>query len=150
MLFSRRAVHCAMWLALTMICLAVLYIAQDAIFLGVVQVVVYTGVIMMLFLFVLMIVGVDASDSLVEDDPRTALRQPAWWVRPRHLARRGRRPRHVRAGRADRANADGNVQGIARLIFTRYVFAFELTSIPLITAAVARWCSLSASGSTPR
>ncbi|HET9900873.1 MAG TPA: NADH-quinone oxidoreductase subunit J, partial [Actinomycetes bacterium] len=66
MLLSRKAVHCAIWLALTMICLAILYIAQEAVFLGIVQVVVYTGAIMMLFLFVLMIVGVDASDSLVE------------------------------------------------------------------------------------
>ena len=49
-----------------MICLAVLYLAQDAPFLGVVQVVVYTGAVMMLFLFVLMLVGVDSGDSLVE------------------------------------------------------------------------------------
>ena len=49
-----------------MVCLAVLYIAQEAPFLGVVQVVVYTGAVMMLFLFVLMLVGVDSSDSLVE------------------------------------------------------------------------------------
>ena len=49
-----------------MLCLAVLYLAQDAPFLGVVQVVVYTGAVMMLFLFVLMLVGVDSGDSLVE------------------------------------------------------------------------------------
>ena len=49
-----------------MIALAVLYIAQDALFLGVVQVVVYTGAVMMLFLFVLMLIGVDLSESLVE------------------------------------------------------------------------------------
>ena len=66
MLLSRKAVHSALLLALVMLCLAVLYIAQDAPFLGVVQVVVYTGAVMMLFLFVLMLVGVDAADSLVE------------------------------------------------------------------------------------
>ena len=66
MLASKRAVHSALMLALTMLSLAVLYLAQDAPFLGVVQVVVYTGAVMMLFLFVLMLVGVDSADSLVE------------------------------------------------------------------------------------
>ena len=66
MVLSRKAVHSALCLASTMICLAVLYIALQAPFLGVVQIVVYTGAVMMLFLFVLMLVGVDASDSLVE------------------------------------------------------------------------------------
>ena len=58
--------HSALALATTMLSLAVLYLAQDAPFLGVVQVVVYTGAVMMLFLFVLMLVGVDSGDSLVE------------------------------------------------------------------------------------
>jgi NADH:ubiquinone oxidoreductase subunit 6 (subunit J) len=66
MLVSRKAVHSALLLAATMLSLAVLYLAQDAPFLGVVQVVVYTGAVMMLFLFVLMLVGVDSGDSLVE------------------------------------------------------------------------------------
>ena len=66
MLLMKKAVHSALLLALIMLCLAVFYIAQDAPFLGVVQVVVYTGAVMMLFLFVLMLVGVDSGDSLVE------------------------------------------------------------------------------------
>ena len=66
MLLVRKAVHSALLLAVTMLCLAVFYIAEDASFLGVVQVVVYTGAVMMLFLFVLMLVGVDSADSLVE------------------------------------------------------------------------------------
>ena len=61
-----KAVYSAIFLAATMICLAVLYVTQDALFLGVVQVVVYTGAVMMLFLFVLMLIGVDSSESLVE------------------------------------------------------------------------------------
>jgi len=60
-----KAVYSAMFLASTMIALAVLYIAQDALFLGIVQVVVYTGAVMMLFLFVVMLIGVDLSESLV-------------------------------------------------------------------------------------
>ena len=63
---AQKAVYSAMFLASTMIALAALYIAQDALFLGVVQVVVYTGAVMMLFLFVLMLIGVDTSEALAE------------------------------------------------------------------------------------
>ena len=66
MVLSRNAVHAALWLVLTMFCLAVFYVVQDAPFLGVVQVIVYAGAIMVLFLFVIMLIGVDFSDSLVE------------------------------------------------------------------------------------
>ena len=66
LLFARKAVHAAIAVMFVMVDLAILYVAQEASFLGVVQVVVYTGAVMMLFLFVLMLVGVDASDSLVE------------------------------------------------------------------------------------
>ena len=66
LLFVRKAVHCALLLAVVMIGLAVLYAAQDAPFLFAVQIIVYTGAILMLFLFVLMLVGVDSSDSVVE------------------------------------------------------------------------------------
>lgn len=136
-----KAVYSALFLAITMINLAVLYIAQDAVFLGVVQIVVYTGAVMMLFLFVLMLIGVDSSESLVE-------------------TLRGQRVAAVIAGLGfgvllvgsigsasvggtvggftglAEANAGGNVEGLAVLIFTRYVWAFELTSALLITAAV--------------
>ena len=139
MLISHKAVHSALWVALTMINLAVLYVLQSAPFLGVAQVVVYTGAVMMLFLFVLMIVGVDASDSLVETI-------------------KGQRRVGILAGvilvialvlllgnsfsiqAAELVNADstygGNVQGIAALLFGNYVLIFELTSALLITAAV--------------
>ena len=63
---AANAVYCAMSLALTMIILAVFYMIEDAVFLGVVQIVVYTGAVMMLFLFVLMLIGVDSAESLVE------------------------------------------------------------------------------------
>ncbi|WP_116708534.1 NADH-quinone oxidoreductase subunit J [Actinomycetospora cinnamomea] len=66
MIFSRNAVHSALWLVMTMLSLGVLYVVQQAPFLGVTQIIVYTGAIMMLFVFVLMMVGRDASDSLVE------------------------------------------------------------------------------------
>ena len=66
MVLSRKAVHSALWMALTMINLAVMYVANSAPFLGMVQIIVYTGAVMMLFVFVIMVVGVDSSDSLIE------------------------------------------------------------------------------------
>lgn len=135
--FSRKAVHAALLLALDMICLAVLYIAQGAAFLGVVQVVVYTGAVMMLFLFVLMLVGVDASDSLVETirNQRWAALLVALVFGALAIAVTVRATTRPVTGLAT-ANADGNVEGIAVLLFSDYVFAFEVTSALLITAAV--------------
>ena len=120
LLFARKAVHAALLLAVVMISLAVLYAVLDA-----------------PFLFVLMLVGVDSSDSVVETI-------------------RGHRLFSAIAGLAfgltlvlgvaqvsfgtvvglDEANQDGNIQGIAKVLFTRYVFAFEVTSALLITAAL--------------
>ncbi|WP_019819030.1 NADH-quinone oxidoreductase subunit J, partial [Saccharomonospora saliphila] len=66
MVFARNAVHSALWLVLTMLSLGLLYLTQQAQFLGFTQIIVYTGAIMMLFLFVLMLVGRESSDSVVE------------------------------------------------------------------------------------
>src|SRR5437868_10212742 len=77
-LFVRKAVHAAMLLAVVMISLAILYAALEAPFLFAVQIIVYTGAILMLFLFVLMLVGVDASDSVVETI--RGQRALAWFV----------------------------------------------------------------------
>ena len=137
LLFSRKAVHAALMLAVVMISLAVLYAVQDAPFLFAVQIIVYTGAILMLFLFVLMLVGVDASDSIVETI-------------------RGQRVAAILVGLGfglllvlgigqvsfgtviglNGANDGGNVPAIAQILFTRYVFAFEVTSALLITAAL--------------
>ena len=65
MLLVKKAVHSAILMAFVMLSLAFFYIAQDAPFLGIVQIVVYTGAVMMLFLFILMLVGVDTKESLV-------------------------------------------------------------------------------------
>lgn len=137
---SRKAVHSALWMALTMINLAVLYIANSAPFLGMVQVIVYTGAVMMLFLFVLMVVGVDASDSLIE-----TIKGQRWAALFLGLALTvvlvwgiGSALAGVPAVGLEAANRDdgGNVQGIAHLIFTDYLVVFEVTSALLITAAM--------------
>jgi NADH-quinone oxidoreductase subunit J len=132
-----KAVYSAVFLACTMIALAVLYIAQDALFLGVVQVVVYTGAVMMLFLFVLMLVGVDSSESLVETirGQRVAAIVAGLGFGILLIAGIGNIATTGFVG-LTQANAGGNVQGLATLIFTRDLWAFELTSALLITAAL--------------
>ncbi|CAN2221978.1 NuoJ NADH,ubiquinone oxidoreductase subunit 6 (chain J) [Candidatus Nanopelagicaceae bacterium] len=138
MLVVKKAVHSALLLAWIMITIALFYIAQDAVFLGIVQIVVYTGAVMMLFLFILMLVGVDASDSLTETIP--GLRAIAITASLGFggllvsLISRAALGRPV-IGLAE-ANKDGNVQGLAKLLFSDYVFAFEAISALLITAAL--------------
>jgi len=66
LLFARKAVHIAMSIVMVMVGLATAYVALEAPFLGIVQIVVYTGAVMMLFLFVLMLVGVDQREELKE------------------------------------------------------------------------------------
>jgi NADH-quinone oxidoreductase subunit J len=135
-LFSKKAVHSALLLAATMLCLAVLYLAQDAPFLGVVQVVVYTGAVMMLFLFVLMLVGVDSGDSLVETLRGQRVAALVAAIGFGVLLISGLGDAVVTNKGLTEANSGGNVQGLADLIFSRYVFAFEVTSALLITAAL--------------
>ena len=132
-----KAVYSAIFLAITMIVLAVLYIAQDALFLGVVQVVVYTGAVMMLFLFVLMLIGVDLSESLVETirGQRVAAIVAGVGFGILLIAGIGNVSAAGFTGLAE-ANAGGNVEGLAALIFTQYLWAFELTGALLITAAL--------------
>jgi NADH-quinone oxidoreductase subunit J len=135
-LASKKAAHSALLLALTMLSLAVLYLAQDAPFLGVVQVVVYTGAVMMLFLFVLMLVGVDSADSLVETLRGQRVAALVAAVGFGVLLISGIADAITTNAGLKEATQDGNVPGLANLIFSRYVFAFEVTSALLITAAM--------------
>ena len=132
-----KAVYSALCLASTMIALAIVYVAQEALFLGVVQIVVYTGAVMMLFLFVLMLIGVDSAQSLVETirGQRIAAILAGVGFGILLIAGIGSAATSGFTGLAE-ANAGGNVQGLAELIFTRNLWAFELTSALLITAAV--------------
>jgi len=137
LLFAKKAVHAALCMALVMIGLGIVYFAEQAPFLGAVQVFVYTGAVMMLFLFVLMLVGVDSSDSLVETikgqrvvatllglGVALMLVTTLWQVtlgKPKGM---------------DEVNAQGNIGALADRIFGQYVFAFEVTGALLITAAL--------------
>jgi NADH-quinone oxidoreductase subunit J len=135
----RNAIHSALSLVATMFTLGAFYLIQQGPFLGLVQIIVYTGAIMILFLFVLMLIGRDSSDSLVE-----TLRGQRWAallfgigfavIVGVAIARAftGIRPKDLNG-----PNANGNnVHSIAELLFTRYLFAFELTSALLIVAAI--------------
>ncbi len=137
LLFARKTVHAALAVVVVMVSLAFLYVAQDAVFLGVAQVVVYTGAVMMLFLFVLMLVGVDRSDSLVE-----TIRGQRWIG---VLAGVGLgvvlagvvgRATYAPARGLVEANAASNPVGVARLIFGDHVLAFEVVGCLLVVAAL--------------
>jgi NADH-quinone oxidoreductase subunit J len=137
MLFVRKAVHAAMLLAVVMIGLAVLYVALDAPFLFAVQIIVYTGAILMLFLFVLMLVGVDASDSIVETIKGQRAMATVGGLLLGSIFVIGLS--QISLGPVvglDNANANGNIPALADIMFSRYVFGFEVTSALLITAAV--------------
>ncbi|WP_324649527.1 NADH-quinone oxidoreductase subunit J [Georgenia sp. H159] len=137
LLFARKAIYAAMCVVFVMIALAGFYIVQEAIFLGVAQIVVYTGAIMMLFLFVLMLVGVDSSDSVVE-----TLKGQRWIgflagagliALIAAVAMRATMPAPVGL---EQVNADTNPVGVARLLFSDYVLAMEVSGVLLVTAAV--------------
>ncbi|GAA1994447.1 NADH-quinone oxidoreductase subunit J [Terrabacter lapilli] len=144
LLFAKKAVHAAMATAVVMVILGIFYIMQKADFLGIVQVFVYTGAVMMLFLFVLMLVGVDSSDSIVE-----TIRGQRWASFLLVIGLAGLLifsigqvvldQQSVQAGmdKLVASNAEtGNVTGIAELVFGQYVWIFEITSALLITAAL--------------
>jgi NADH-quinone oxidoreductase subunit J len=133
----RRAVYSALSMVLTMLSLAALYASMDAGFLFAVQIIVYTGAVMMLFVFVMMMVGANATDSVVETikGQRVASVVATLGLLGLMLFGVGGAVHGASAG-LDAANAGGNVQGLAQLLFGRYVFAFELTSALLIVAAV--------------
>ena len=140
MVIARNAVHSALFLVLTMMSLGVFYVLQAGPFIGMVQIIVYTGAIMMLFLFVLMLVGRDASDSVIETLRGQKVVAVLLGAGLAGLLGTGvyRALQGVKPVGLDAANAEhgGNVQGLASLIFTKYVWSFEVTSALLITAAV--------------
>src|SRR5580693_7394496 len=137
MILVRQAVHCAIMLAVVMLCLATMYAMQGAPFLAFVQIIVYTGAVLMLFLFVIMLIGISSADSIVETikGQRMAAGLAAiglFLVLALGIAHAAIGP----AAKTSAAFGAGNLSGLARLIFTTYVFPFEVTGALLITAAV--------------
>ena len=137
MVLVRNAVHSALLLAVVMVSLAIMYAVQDAPFLFAVQIIVYTGAVLMLFLFVLMLVGVDSADSLVETIRGQRAAALLAGVGFAVLLILGITQSTIGAAQGLAvANRNGNVTGLATLLFSRYVIAFEVTSALLITAAL--------------
>ncbi len=138
LLFARKAVHSALAMAFVMVLLGTVYLAQEAPFLGAVQVFVYTGAVMMLFLFVVMLIGVDSSDSLVETirGQRAVAALVVAGLVVLLAGAVGSVAFAPAAGLADVSADPGNITAIAGSIFGSYVWAFETTGALLITAAL--------------
>jgi NADH-quinone oxidoreductase subunit J len=137
MILVRRAVHCALMLGVVMLSLATMYAMQGAPFLAFVQIIVYTGAVLMLFLFVMMLIGISSSDSIVETikGQRAAAGLAAIGLLVVLILGIG----HAAIGPAaptTAASGTNNLSGLATLIFTTYVFPFEVTGALLITAAL--------------
>ncbi|MCA1832608.1 MAG: NADH-quinone oxidoreductase subunit J [Actinomycetota bacterium] len=137
-IMSKNAVHSALWLILNLMALAVLFVDLDAQFLGVVQFIIYAGAIMVLFLFVIMLLGVTREELLGEAIPiqrvvsgilGVALAGTLVWILLNAYDESA-------FGSLAGANSAGNVQGLGRLLFSKYIFPFEVTSILLIVAAI--------------
>lgn len=136
----RKAVYAALSMAVAMLSLAALYASLNAPFLAMVQIIVYTGAVLMMFLFVLMMVGVDKPDSAIETikGQRVTALLFAVVLLGLLIFALSSSFHGVSAGDLTQANAanGGNVQSVAVLVFGRYVFVFELLSAVLITAAI--------------
>ena len=141
----RNPVHAALSLVLTLFGVAVHFVALEAYFLAAVQIIVYAGAIVVLFLFVIMLLGVDKAEDL-QTEPLVAQRWLAGIARLGLLGllviavSRGVEMLTTRAEglatSAEGASGDANIQQLARSVFGDYVVAFELTSILLVVAVV--------------
>jgi NADH-quinone oxidoreductase subunit J len=140
MILSRNAVHSALWLIVNFFTLAVFFLILGSPFLFVVQIIVYAGAIMVLFLFVIMLLGVDRAGPLTE-----RIRGQRWLAGALGIGLIVALFVGIGVGIGfarqtlpdfDRVNAGGNVQALARVLFNQFFFPFEVTSVLLIVAAV--------------
>lgn len=141
-ILASNPVHSALSLVGTLFGIAVLFVEEGAHFLAAVQVVVYAGAIVVLFLFVIMLLGVDKAEAL-EAEPLGGQRPAAAVVAAGSLVLvilLGIRAAEVTNGAKAASGAlDGpgtNVVKLGRALFTDYVFAFEITSVLLVIAVV--------------
>lgn len=143
MVFARNAVHAALFLVVVQVGLAAAFLLEGAFFIAAIQIIVYAGAIMVLFLFVIMLLGVDKREALIEPLP---LQRPLavglgalLTAEVAYIALRG--IDFVVTGDRSEAlaglNRDpGNVLGLARVLFSDYLMPFELTSVLLVVAIV--------------
>jgi NADH-quinone oxidoreductase subunit J len=139
---QRNPIYSVLLLIASFGALSGLYVLLDAPFVAVIQIIVYAGAIMVLFLFVIMLLGVDQHESLVE---RLRGQRPLAIVLGLGLLAELVTAIHAGVGFASKgatdfdavANAGGNAQALARVLFRQYFFPFEATSVLLIVAAIA-------------
>src|SRR3954451_687655 len=143
-IISRNPVHSALSLVATLFGVAVLFVAQQAHFLAVVQVIVYAGAIVVLFLFVIMLLGVDQAENL-EVEPLAGQRPAAIGVGLAGLAAivlpiafgkwqwLSGQPSVVGPAHT---GTEPNVNRLAKALFTRYLLPFEATSVLLVIAVI--------------
>ena len=139
-ILSTNPVHSALMLVMTLFGVAVLFVAQQADFLAAVQVIVYAGAIVVLFLFVIMLLGVDRAENL-GFEPLRGQRVAAGLAGVLALGEvlflaRGHWATGFTSAAGPASGPGSNVEKLARSLFTRYLFAFEITSVLLVIAVI--------------
>ena len=144
MLFARNAVHTALFLVLTQLALALSFLLQGAFFIAAIQIILYAGAIMVLFLFVIMLLGVDRREALIDPLPGqrvfavglgALLATQMLWIAFRGLDVVAAGNDNT-SGIAELNRDPGNVQALAGSLFGKYSFAFEATSVLLVAAII--------------
>lgn len=138
MLFSRNPVSSALWLVLNLFCIAGLYLTLNAQFIGIIQVLVYAGAIMVLFLFVIMLLNLSALPSLESLDWKTVAGFVVAMVVLAQLVYMlasglGALPTSIVA---EQAAQTGDASNIAKELFTRYALTFEVIGVLLLVATI--------------
>ncbi len=138
---SRNPVHAALFLVLTLFGVAVLFIEQQADFLAAVQVIVYAGAIVVLFLFVIMFLGVDRSENIEEEPlklqrPLALLLVAVVVVGVLVLVSHAHWATGAHAATGSTSGKGSDVSKIGKSLFTTYLFAFEITAGLLVIAVV--------------
>ena len=135
----RNPVHAALLLVQTLFGVAVLFVNQGAHFLAVVQVIVYAGAVVVLFLFVIMLLGIDRNDDVL-DEPLRGQRPLSLLVGALGLAELVAlftlRSDSFRTGQPGTPGTGSNVEELSKAVFTRYLYPFEITSVLLVIAVV--------------
>jgi NADH-quinone oxidoreductase subunit J len=137
---ARNTVYSGMGLLATMLSLAVIYVAQLAHFVAAIQIIVYAGAVMTLFLFVIMLIGVDRSEDLTENLPRQRLVVGVLTVVIVGLAgylglSEGFDWVPAATGEPVAEATNGTVEAVGEALFSTWVLAFEVTALLLTIAA---------------
>jgi len=152
---ARNPVHCALFLVLTLVSVAVLFLLQDAQLVAAVQIIVYAGAIVVLFLFVIMLLGVDRPDTL--EEPLRFQRPVAFSLGAIVLAEvlflaghRWATGAHTARGVGIKGGPFGsNIERVARVLFTTFLWPFQITAALLVIAVVGSVVLARRSGERP-